>query len=55
MKIYKISYFCFSFKLNEKKSCLKMWFAEGGFKKAFTRGRGLIFNKGVRNISKKGA
>ena len=33
----------------------KIWFGEGGFKKAFTRGRGLIFNKGVRNVSEKGA
>ena len=38
INLSKISYFYFSFKMNEKKVPLKIWFGEGGYKKIFAGG-----------------
>ena len=54
IKISKRSYFPPRFKLNEKIVPLKIWFGEGGYKKIFAGGMGLIFSREVGNISKKG-
>ena len=56
IKISKISYFSFSFRLNEKmKKLLKIWFGEGVARNFSLGGRvGVIFNKGIENISEIG-
>ena len=55
IKISKISYFSFSFRLNEKmKKLLKIWFGEGVARNFSLGGGGVIFNKGIENISEIG-
>ena len=55
IKIFKISYFSFTFKLNEKnKVLLKIWFGDGRYKKIVLGEWGLMFYKWVGNVFKKG-
>ena len=54
IKVSKISYYSFNFKLNEKKKVpLKTWVGEGKLNENFCW-RGLMFNRKVGNISKNG-
>ena len=55
IKIFKIRYFSFTFKLNEKnKVLLKIWFGEGGYKKIVV-GEGVwCFISGLEMFQKKG-
>ena len=55
IKIFKISYFSFTFKLNEKKKVpLKIWFGEGDVARNILSEGVLIFNMEVGYVSKRG-
>ena len=55
IKIFKISYFSFTFKLNEKKKVpLKIWFGEGDVTRNILSEGVLIFNMEVGHVSKRG-
>ena len=55
IKIFKISYFSFTFKLNEKKKVqLKIWFGEGDVARNILSEGALIFNMEVGHVFKKG-
>ena len=55
IKISKISYFSFSFKLNEKKVPLKNMVWRGGLQENFAGMGELIFNRGLEIFQKRGA